>query len=149
MRRYLKLTFIVIAALDRTDVPVVSGVWIRGGKRESRFQIRIARVPVNDVTELHSISSIACRQTHRLPKLRTLGFAHDLNGHAHWTMLDHTHLNFATNIRPRRLLLVCPIHVPSRPLCRRIVLNRKTNRSRKQLAVDLLIKNTRDVSVSI
>src|SRR6185369_1544962 len=98
VRRHFKLPLVVVAALNRADVPVVSRVWIRSRERESRFQIRTACVPVNDAAELYSISSIACGQTHCLLKLRTLCFAHDLNGHADRSILNHTHLRLTTNI---------------------------------------------------
>src|ERR1043165_8452941 len=55
VRRHLKLPLIIVAALDRADVPVVSRFRIRGGKRKSRLQIGVARLPVDHITKLDAV----------------------------------------------------------------------------------------------
>ena len=147
MRRHLKLPLVVVAAFDRADVPVVSRFFVRSGERKRRFQIRFTGLPIDDVAKLDSIPAVACRQAHRLLKLRPFCFAHYFDRHTRRTVFNYAHVRNAADVRARRLLLIGPVHVPRGPLRGRIVLYREANRSFEQVAVQSLVKDAGDVAV--
>src|ERR1043165_1888332 len=52
MRRHFKLALVVIAALDRSDVPIVSRLIVCGSERKSGLEIGVRSLPVDHVAEL-------------------------------------------------------------------------------------------------
>src|SRR5215472_10666806 len=108
----LKFLFIVVAALDGADVPVVSCLGIFGGQRKSGFESSLFGFPVDGIGKLHAIAGIARRQADGLNKGRVFTLALNLKRDAYRTVLNDSHLCRSLNIRTRRLLLVSPIHVP-------------------------------------
>ena len=74
MGRDLKLPLVVGAALNRSDVPVVSRIEVGSGKRKRRFEICVTRLPIDDIAKLNSIARVACRQAEWFVQTSSLPF---------------------------------------------------------------------------
>src|ERR1700683_2421416 len=69
VRWHFELLGLSSRPLDRANVPVVGSHLVRSRERESRFQVRLFGVPINNVRELYTLSSITKRKANRLNKL--------------------------------------------------------------------------------
>src|SRR5882724_3684180 len=149
VRSDFELTLFGSRSLHRADVPVVGGQLVRRGQAKGCLQIRVLRLPINDVAKFDAIAGVACRETDRLHTFRVFGFAFDFDSDPRWTIFDDANLCRTTDERARCSLFVFKIHVPGRPLPRVVSRYRQTDGRRQELSADLLIEDARHVAVSV
>ena|SRR5436305_3777014 len=121
MRRDLEFAWLSAGPLNRADVPVVGGHAVGSTKRESCFEVRFLRVPVDDVGELDPLACISSGKANCLSEGGSGGLAGNFQCDADRTSFNNANLGGATHITFRRSLLLVPIHVPRGPLLRIIV----------------------------
>src|SRR5262245_40407596 len=142
MRSHLKLPLFFIRTLNRADVPVVRGEIVAGAEREDCLEISFFSLPINQVSELDAVASIAPRgQANRLHELRTFSFALDLHSDARRTVLYDGDFRRATHIGAGSPLLVGKVHVPCRPMFGIVSGDRQANRRRQQFVIEFLVEN--------
>src|SRR5579862_7071172 len=147
MRRYLELPRLGRWPLDRSDVPVVSGNVVRRCQRKRRLEIRLASVPVDDISKLNALSGITGGEADGLNEARARSLTGDFNGHADRASFDDPNFRRAGDERFRRSLLLIPVHVPRRPLPRIIMGNREACWSRENFFANRLIEDAGHVAV--
>src|SRR2546427_89898 len=140
---------VIVASLNGADIPIVGRLRIRSGQGEASLEGGLAGLPVDDIGEFDTIAGATGRETDRLDEPGGFGFAFDLEGHTNRTVFGDAYPGRPLDKGARRLLLVCPVHIPGGPIPGLFSLERQTRWGGKEFAVDGLVEDAGHVAVLV
>src|ERR1700733_12540475 len=149
MRGHLVLPRLRIGPLDGADVPAIGCFGLRRAERKSSLEVGACRLPVDRIVKIDAVAGIARSKADGLYKSGAFGYPGNFERDARRTTLTDANFWRPTDKSARSGLFLCVVHVPRWIVARNVSRNRQLERRGEQFPAELLVIDTRHISIPI